>query len=87
MQLPPSRIDALKKLCISHKFWLKDVAKVMPWVTYDLSTAKIARRIHFEEAPIFDNLFIFLGSFHTEVSFFFVTRKNDRVIRWTICTL
>ena len=47
---------------------------------YDLTTAKIARRIHFEEAPIFDNLFIFLGSFHTEMSFF---SSLGRMLEWS----
>ena len=39
-------------------------------VTYDLTTAKITKRIQSEETPIFDHLFLFFGSFHIEMSFF-----------------
>lgn len=39
-------------------------------VTYDLAIAKIALAIQFEEKPKFDKLFIQLGSFHIELSFF-----------------
>ena len=44
-------------------------------VTYDLTTIKIAKRIQSEETLIFDNLFIFFGSFHTEMSLFLSLRK------------
>ena len=39
-------------------------------VTYDLAIAKIALQIQAEECPRFDNIFIFMGSFHTELAHF-----------------
>ena len=39
-------------------------------VTYDLNIAKDAFAIQCEESPTFDNIFISLGSFHIEGSFF-----------------
>lgn len=39
-------------------------------VTYDLAIANKALTIQSEESPKFDNLFIQLGSFHIELSFF-----------------
>ena len=44
-------------------------------VTYDLAIAKMAMEIQAEEAPKFDNVFIALGSFHIEISFFGVLGK------------
>ena len=39
-------------------------------VTYDLTTAKLALQIQAEESTEFDNIFVTLGSFHTELAFF-----------------
>lgn len=39
-------------------------------VTYDLAIAKLAYQIQHAESPSYDNLFIQLGSFHIEMSFF-----------------
>lgn len=39
-------------------------------VTYDLAIATKALAIQFEESPRFDNVFIQLGTFHIELSFF-----------------
>lgn len=39
-------------------------------VTYDLAIAKMAYTIQATEAPTYDNVFIQLGSFHIELSFF-----------------
>ena len=39
-------------------------------VTYDLAIAKLAMQIQAEESPRFDNIFVFLGQFHTEMAFF-----------------
>lgn len=39
-------------------------------VTYDLDIARMAMQIQLTEKPKFDNLFIYLGAFHTEMVFF-----------------
>ena len=39
-------------------------------VTYDLAITKLALQIQAEESPEFDNIFVTLGSFHTELAFF-----------------
>ncbi|CAH2096461.1 unnamed protein product [Euphydryas editha] len=39
-------------------------------VTYDLAIAKIAMQIQSEEKPIFQNLFIHMGDFHTMLAYF-----------------
>ena len=39
-------------------------------VTYDLAVAKIAKQIQATEKPLFNNVFIMFGSFHTEMSYF-----------------
>lgn len=44
-------------------------------VTYDLAIAKIALQIQAQEKPVFDNLFISLGSFHVEKAYFCVIGK------------
>ena len=44
-------------------------------LTYDLAIAKIAMEIQIEETPTFDNIFVTLGSFHIEMTFFSVIGK------------
>ena len=39
-------------------------------VTYDLAIAKIVMQIQHEETPKYDSVFIALGSFHIEITFF-----------------
>ena len=36
----------------------------------DLAIAKLAMQIQAEESRRFDNIFVFLGQFHTEMAFF-----------------
>ena len=45
-------------------------------VTYDLAIAKLAMQIQAEEKPIFDKIFISLGSFHLEMAFFLPWEKS-----------
>ena len=44
-------------------------------VTYDLAIAKVAMQIQAKESPRFDNLFIAMGTFHSEMAFFNVLGK------------
>ena len=53
-------------------------------VTCDLAIAKIAKRIQSGESPVYDNLFITFGSFHIELSFFFIAWKIYWRFRWTV---
>ena len=48
----------------------KEMEKSEISVTYDLAIAKLAIQIQAEESPKFDNLFVFSGQFHTEMTFF-----------------
>ena len=48
----------------------KEMGKPEIAVTYDLAIAKLAMQIQAEKSLKFDNLFIFLGQFHTEMAFF-----------------
>ena len=44
-------------------------------LTYDLTIANMAMEIQIKEAPTFDNIFVTLGSLHTEMAFFSVIEK------------
>ena len=44
-------------------------------VTYDLAIAKIAMQIQYEETPKYNDVFIALGSFYSEMAFFEVLQK------------
>ena len=44
-------------------------------ITYGLAIAKLTMQIQAEESPKFDNLFVFLGQFHTEMAFYNVLGK------------
>ena len=48
----------------------KECGEKYALVTYDLAVAKIAKQIQSTEAPLFENVFVMFGSFHTEMSFF-----------------
>ena len=70
IQPPPVRIDVIKETVRRSHIVAEGCGQHFALVTYDFTTAKIARRIQSKEAPIFDNLLIFFGSFHTKMSFF-----------------
>ena len=42
---------------------------------YDLAIGEMAVEFQIEEAPTFDNIFVTLGLFHIEMTFFSVTGK------------
>ena len=54
---------------------LEESGKPQIAVTYDLAIAKMAMEIQREETPTYDDLFIGLGAFHIELSFFKVLGK------------
>ena len=68
--LPPIRIDAIKETVHQSQIVAEECGQDYALVTYDLTSAKIAKIIQYEETPSFDNLFIFFESFYTEMSFF-----------------
>ena len=70
IQLPPTRIDAIKETVHQSQIVAKGCGQDYALVTYDLTSAKIAKIIQYEETPSFDNLFISFESFYTEMSFF-----------------
>lgn len=49
-------------------------------VTYDLAIAIKAFRIKADMSPTFDNIFIALGAFHIQLSFFKVINKSESII-------
>ena len=61
----------LKKRFKGHNNW--------PWnvenMRYDLAIGEMAVEFQIEEAPTFDNIFVTLGLFHIEMTFFSVTGK------------
>ena len=75
IQLPPARIDVVKETVHQSQIVAEGCGQDYALVTYDLTTAKMANRIQSKETPICDNLFIFFGSFHTQMSFF-AAQKN-----------
>ena len=63
IQLPPTRIDFVKKTIHPSQIVAKEFGQGYALVTYDLVIAKIVKRIQSEETPTFDNLFILFGYF------------------------
>ena len=84
IQLPPARIDVVKETVHQSQIVAEGCGQDYALVTYDLTTAKMANRIQSKETPICDNLFIFFGSFHTEMSFF-AAQKNW--LHWECITM
>ena len=54
---------------------MEESGKPQMSVTYDLAIAKMAMEIQKEETPTYDDIFIGLGAFHIELSFFKVLGK------------
>ena len=54
-----------RSLCIASESGKQSIT-----VTYDLAIAKLAMQIQSEEQPVFDNVFVALGSFHIELALF-----------------
>ena len=63
IQLPPTRIDFVKKTIHPSQIVAKEFGQGYALVTYDLVIAKIVKRIQSKETPTFDNLFILFGCF------------------------
>ena len=76
MQLRPTRADVVKETLKRSQIVAKECGQKYALVTYDLTIAKIAKRIHCKETPQFDNAFIMFGSFHIEMAFFSSLGKN-----------
>ena len=70
IQLPPTRTDVVKETMNRSQKVAAECGDDYALVTYDLAIAKIAKQIQDAERPLFDNVFIMFGSFHTEMSFF-----------------
>lgn len=52
-----------RSLCIASESGKQSIA-----VTYDMAIAKLAMQIQSEEQPVFDRVFVALGSFHIELA-------------------
>ena len=76
MRLPLTRADVVKETLKRSQIVAKECGQKYALVTYDLTIAKIAKRIHCKETPQFDNAFIMFGSFHIEMAFFSSLGKN-----------
>ncbi len=66
----PTRVEVVKETMERSLRILKECNQRYISVTYDLAIAKQALCIQSMEKPIFNNLFIQLGSFHIFLSFF-----------------
>lgn len=66
---PTSDSVVLKTLQMAQEI-AKECGQMQIIVTYDLAIAAKAYRIQADMSPAYDNIFINLGAFHTEMSFF-----------------
>ena len=69
IKLPPIINDVVKETRSVSQIVASECNEPYALVTYDLAVAKIAKQVRATEKPLFDNVFIMFGSFHTEVSY------------------
>ena len=70
LSLPPTRLDVVAEtMKISQKV-ANECGQTYAVVSYDLAVAKPALQIQDEESPMYDNLFICLGAFHIQMTYF-----------------
>ena len=65
---PTSNTVVLQTMKVEQSI-AKEILKPEISFTYDLALTKLAMQIQAEESPNFDNLFDFLGQFHSEMAF------------------
>ena len=66
----PTSTAVVKEVLERSKKMMQESGKPQITVTFDLAIAKMAMEIQREETPTYDDLFIGLGAFHIELSFF-----------------
>ena len=67
---PRTRTDVVKETTVESKGVSEECGSIFAFITYDLAIAKITKKIQNEELDIFKDVFIMLGTFHTEGSIF-----------------
>ncbi len=67
---PPTRLDVVAKTLQVSQQVAEECAQEYILVTYDLAIAKPAIQMQTEEAPLYDNVFICFGPFHTMLAYF-----------------
>ena len=70
IQFPPTALSTVIETLRRSQEVAKECGEDYAVVTYDLGIARPAKQIQLEESPKFDNAFIMLGSFHTELAYF-----------------
>jgi hypothetical protein len=70
LNVSPTSISTVVETLNMSKLIAEECEQKYISVTFDLAIANIALTIKSEERPEFDNLFVQLGSFHIELSFF-----------------
>lgn len=73
INMSPTSDATVKKTLEVAQCVAKDCGQQIIIVTYDLAIARKAYKIKTDLSPVFDNVFITLGAFHTELSFFKVS--------------
>ena len=66
---PTSNTVVAETLNVAQRI-AKDTERDEISVTYDLAIAKLAMQIQAAESPRYDNVFVLMGAFHTEMTFF-----------------
>ncbi len=67
---PPTRLDVVAKTLQVTQQVAQECGEEYIAVTYDLAIAKPAIQMQIEEAPLYDNLFVCFGPFHTMLAYF-----------------
>jgi hypothetical protein len=70
IHLPPTRLDVVRETLKRSQAVAQECSQKDVVVHYDLAIAKPAMQLQSTEAPRFDNVFIYFGPFHIEMTYF-----------------
>ena len=72
---PPTGTDVVKETIVQSKRVSEECGSTFAVISYDLSTANIAKKIQNKEPDEFKDVFIVFGAFHIEGSIFYAIGK------------
>ena len=70
IDLPPTRLDVVHETMTRSQKVARECGEKYTVVTYDLAIARPALQIQAQETPMFDNIFVCFGTFHTYMAYF-----------------
>ena len=70
LSLPPTRLDVVAETMKISRNVAAECGQQFAIVHYDVAVAKPALQIQDEESPMYDNVFICFGAFHTQMAYF-----------------